>query len=429
MKVLITKILNNPRIKNSIWMILEKVISIFGLIFVTSFVAKYIGPESFGKLSFATTLFALVQSIAIWGTDVICSKRIAQRHDSGVKLLSAITVLRAILFIFGCIPIVFIMYGHDNLSVIFAIAVGLATFIAVQDIYTIYNDAMLKAIYNVFANITGLVISLIVRFIIAFYKLDPVYLAIPIVLVALIPFLIKRKIFNKNVIVENTNIKINKWRYTKYIFFSGLTIVISAISIAIYTNMTQVMLGTLSTKSDLGVYAVAFTLGSSWSFVNIAVLTSFTPKLYQSDSTYSASETTALVSRVMIFLGFIYLIIFLIFGNYLIQFLYGDKYILAYKITPILIIATLLSNLGQVYARYMFLYNGFKYLMYKTIVIVVFGLILGWYLVSFWGIWGASYNVLIIEFISLTILNYFFNSADILKAQKHIFGAKRVKKD
>ena len=52
---------------NSIWIILEKLIALFGLIFVTSFVAKYIGPESFGKLSFATTIFAVVQTLAIWG--------------------------------------------------------------------------------------------------------------------------------------------------------------------------------------------------------------------------------------------------------------------------------------------------------------------------------------------------------------------------
>jgi O-antigen/teichoic acid export membrane protein len=47
-------------------MISEKIISIFGLIFVTSFVAKYIGPENFGKLTFAGSLFAIVQTISLW---------------------------------------------------------------------------------------------------------------------------------------------------------------------------------------------------------------------------------------------------------------------------------------------------------------------------------------------------------------------------
>lgn len=42
--------LRNKVLSNSIWMILEKVISIFGLIFVTSYVAKYIGPANYGNI-------------------------------------------------------------------------------------------------------------------------------------------------------------------------------------------------------------------------------------------------------------------------------------------------------------------------------------------------------------------------------------------
>ena len=34
------------KLKNSLWMIAEKIIAVFGLIFVTSFVAKYVGPTT-----------------------------------------------------------------------------------------------------------------------------------------------------------------------------------------------------------------------------------------------------------------------------------------------------------------------------------------------------------------------------------------------
>jgi O-antigen/teichoic acid export membrane protein len=59
-------LLKSRLFSNSLWMISEKIISIFGLIFVTSFVAKYIGPENFGKLTFAGSLFAIVQTISLW---------------------------------------------------------------------------------------------------------------------------------------------------------------------------------------------------------------------------------------------------------------------------------------------------------------------------------------------------------------------------
>nr|EKV4725852.1 polysaccharide biosynthesis protein [Klebsiella pneumoniae] len=52
-------------------MMAEKVISILGLIFITSYVAKYVGPHVFGQIAFATSLFQITQVISQLGSDVI----------------------------------------------------------------------------------------------------------------------------------------------------------------------------------------------------------------------------------------------------------------------------------------------------------------------------------------------------------------------
>ncbi len=412
---------------NSIWIILEKLIALLGLIFVTSFVAKYIGPESFGKLSFATTIFAVVQTLAIWGTDVICSKRIAQNHDSGLRLLKSISLLRAIVFFVTSIPLLIYMWIEtDYLSFIFALAVGVSAYISVQDIYILYNDVTLKAIYNVFANIIGLIVSLILRFIIAYFELDVIYLVFPIILIALIPFFIRRYIFNKNNknILSFNKIK-SRIKYSKYVLRSGSSLVLSALAITVYVNVSQFLLGVMISKKSLGIFTVGVTLGSAWSFVNNAFLTSFTPKLYQSKNNVEASLVAANISRIMTIFFIIYLVAFYFIGEYLIQKLYGNEYIEAFNIALILVVSTFLSNLGQVYARYMFLYNGFNYLMYKTFILVVFGVFIAYVLIDRYQMYGAAIAVLIVELFSLTLFNYLFKKFEILKAQLVVFGLKR----
>lgn len=412
---------------NSIWIILEKLIALFGLIFVTSFVAKYIGPESFGKLSFATTIFAVVQTLAIWGTDVICSKRIAQNHDSGLRLLKSISLLRAIVFFVTSIPLLIYMWIEtDYLSFIFALAVGVSAYISVQDIYILYNDVTLKAIYNVFANIIGLIVSLILRFIIAYFELDVIYLVFPIILIALIPFFIRRYIFNKNnkTILSFNKIK-SRIKYSKYVLRSGSSLVLSALAITVYVNVSQFLLGVMISKKSLGIFTVGVTLGSAWSFVNNAFLTSFTPKLYQSKNNVEASLVAANISRIMTIFFISYLVAFYFIGEYLIQKLYGNEYIEAFNIALILVVSTFLSNLGQVYARYMFLYNGFNYLMYKTFILVVFGVFIAYVLIDRYQMYGAAIAVLIVELFSLTLFNYLFKKFEILKAQLVVFGLKR----
>ncbi|MCX2199587.1 hypothetical protein LDO48_04040 [Pantoea agglomerans] len=63
---------------NAAWMMSEKIISVFGVIFVTSYVAKSFGPTVFGQMAFSTSLFAMVQTVAIFGTETILFKRVSK---------------------------------------------------------------------------------------------------------------------------------------------------------------------------------------------------------------------------------------------------------------------------------------------------------------------------------------------------------------
>ncbi|QKN06167.1 oligosaccharide flippase family protein [Escherichia coli] len=64
---------------NSIWMILEKIISVFGLLFVTSYVAKYIGPSNFGILTYVASIFIIAQALSTFGSEHVLFKRIAKK--------------------------------------------------------------------------------------------------------------------------------------------------------------------------------------------------------------------------------------------------------------------------------------------------------------------------------------------------------------
>ena len=93
MKKIFTK-LSNPMFSNSLWMMSEKLIAIFGLIFVTSFVAKYIGPENFGKLTFVGSIFAIVQTLSLMGTENVIFQKTAKSRKFGENIIYASRRLR-----------------------------------------------------------------------------------------------------------------------------------------------------------------------------------------------------------------------------------------------------------------------------------------------------------------------------------------------
>ncbi|HDY6759415.1 TPA: oligosaccharide flippase family protein, partial [Klebsiella pneumoniae] len=99
-------------------MMAEKVISILGLIFITSYVAKYVGPHVFGQIAFATSLFQITQVISQLGSDVIIFKRISKNVTSGIRLIYATTVLRFLIYLLSSIPVLLFTYykgGEDSL--------------------------------------------------------------------------------------------------------------------------------------------------------------------------------------------------------------------------------------------------------------------------------------------------------------------------
>ena len=403
-------------VSNSLWMMLEKVISIFGLIFVTSYVAKYIGPTNFGKIALATTLFTFVQTLTWFGNQEILFKRVSKNHQSGLNYLSNTQKIRFYLFLFMSLPILFGLYIFtDLLTLIFGIATAFATYFITQDIYAVYNNAVLHSYINAIVNMVGLSIALAVRYVIVLFELEYAYLSIPIVLVTLIPYLLKRYWFNRSL---KTPI-LNQQKYRKYYFLAGGSLVISTLAISFYTQITSLMLAKLTSLKDLGVYAVAVTLGTAWSFINFAVITSVLSKIYREKSHYESYVMIAKLNVVILAVSLSVVAVLGLLGPWIIETLYGAAYQDAYKLLIILALSTMLSGLGTIAARLMVKEESYAYISKKMLFVALSALPISYAMIYVYGLIGAAYSVFIIELLSLTVFNYFYKDGLIFKI--HLF--------
>ena len=399
-------------LSNSLWMMLEKVISIFGLIFVTSYVAKYIGPTNFGKIALATTLFTFVQTLTWFGNQEILFKRVSKNHQSGLNYLSNTQKIRFYLFFLMSLPILFGLYIFtDLLTLIFGVATAFATYFITQDIYAVYNNAVLHSYINAIVNMVGLSIALAVRYVIVLFELEYAYLAIPIVLVTLIPYLLKRYWFNRSL---KTPI-LNQQKYRKYYFLAGGSLVISSLAVSFYTQITSLMLAKLTSLKDLGIYAVAVTLGTAWSFINFAVITSVLSKIYREKDHYASYVMVAKLNLVILAVSLFVVAVLVLFGQWIIEILYGAAYQDAYKLLIILALSTMLSGLGTIAARLMVKEESYAYISKKMLFVALSALPISYGMIYVYGLIGAAYSVFIIELLSLTVFNYFYKGGLIFK--------------
>lgn len=409
-------LLNKKIISNSFWMMFEKLIGIFGLIFVTSYVAKYIGPDNFGKIALATTVFGFVQTFTWFGNQEILFKRVSRNSSLGLQYLYNTQKVRKLLFNIMSIPIIVFFYFYsDQLTFIFSVATSISVYFITQDIYIIYNNAILASYINAIVNMIGLCIALFIRYIIAYYEWDVQLLAVPIILVSLIPYLLKKYYFNRRDIAKN--VKNNG--YIKYYFFAGSALVISTLSISLYTQVNSLLLAAFSSTYDLGIYVAAVPLGMSWSFVNSAIITSVLSKIYQEKESYKSYVMIAQLNLIIIIVSSLAIIALTITGEWLIIRLYGYDYIASYELLVILAFATMFSGLGTIAARLIVKEERYSYISRKMLSVAFLSIPISFIMIKTYGIKGAAYSVLLIEFSSATFFNYFYKKGLIFKI--HLF--------
>jgi len=417
-------ILSKKIISNSLWMMIEKCISIFGLIFVTSYVAKYIGPSNFGKIALAATLFGFVQTLTWFGNQEILFKRVSKNPNSGLKYLFGTQKLRKILFFICSLPILLGLYFYsDHLTLVFAIATALAVYFVTQDIYAIYNNAVLHSYINAIVNMIGLGVALLTRYLIVLFELDYAFLGIPIVLTAFIPFLLKKYIFNKSQQLK----PISQKHYRKYYFGAGSALVLSTLAVTLYTQITSLLLAVLTSTRELGIYTVAVTLGMSWAFINTSIITSVMSKIYREKDNYQSYGMITKLNAVIVTFSMAIVFLLAIIGQWILNTLYGNAYLAAYELMVILGLATLCSCLGIVSARFLVKEGAYSYISKKTICVAIMALPISYIMIYKFDLIGAAYGVLIVEFLSLTIFNYFYKNGILFKIHFFPFFKKSLK--
>ncbi|WP_313382599.1 oligosaccharide flippase family protein [Pantoea sp.] len=408
---------------NAIWIMLEKSINIIGLLYINSLMAKYIGPENFGKINITTSLFVFVQTLSWFGGQNIIFKRMSEKAASGIAMAIHTQNQRRFFFLLssGAVLIALSLFS-DPVVFAFGVANCIATYFIVMDFFSVYNNTQLKSKINTITNVIGLSVALLIRFLVSHFKMPVYYFTIPIVIIPLVPYIMRLIYFHYTTEVK-ARAKGGKI-YNLHLLYTGGALILSSLSADIYTQVSSLFLARILTYSDLGVYSVALTLGGAWSFIVLALITSFFSRIYSEKNPLVVERLLVNINRLVILLSLVMLGGFAVFGDDVIRLLYGESSSDAVAIIPVIIIGTMFSSLGTICYRYIIKESGYSYLAKKMFLCCLFTIPLSWLMIHAFGIKGAAYCFLIVELLSCTLLNYFFKDKTIFKMHLGIFKSR-----
>ncbi|WP_114193405.1 oligosaccharide flippase family protein [Edaphovirga cremea] len=208
-------------IKNSLWLMLEKVLFALAGIFISVYVARYLQPEKFGVITYLLAIVAITVPLIQLGADNVIFNRIARRESAGIRLMLMSAKLRGFLFIFTSIAI--LLWGGIYLPAEqkwMLVLVLASSWFSIQDVYRIYYDATLRSKKNTFINNAGMMLSMLLRVVLVKASMGMAWFIIPYIVSSAVPYFIRRRMFKRS---HPPTMKRKRWkkrqgRYNSYMF-------------------------------------------------------------------------------------------------------------------------------------------------------------------------------------------------------------------
>ena len=397
--------------KNTSWVFLERITRMIVGLFVGVWVARYLGPERFGLLSYAQSFVGLFSYIAILGLDVIVVRELVKNKNLNEEITSTVFWLRLmgafVVLLILAIAINFTSNDTYTNTLIFIIAS--ATIFQSFNVIDLYFQSKVMSKFVVYANIISLFLSSIVKITLILNQAPLVAFAWVILFdsfilaCGFIYFYIKKNLKFK---IKNLKLKI---KTATLLLKDSWPLMLSGMAISIYLRIDQVMIKEMINTEAVGQYAAAIRLSEIWYFIPMVMATSLFPAIInakkKNENLYYLRFQR--LYDFMVFMAIAIALSMTFLGTFIVELLYGTQYNQAGSVLLIHIWAGVFVFLGVASSKW-FLAENLKMLsLQRTFYGMITNIILNFILIPKYGIQGAAFATLISQAISTYIIDFF----------------------
>jgi O-antigen/teichoic acid export membrane protein len=385
-------------LKNTGWLMFGKILSMV----VNLMIANYLGAISFGDLSFADALTAIVAAIGTLGLDSFIIREIIQEPEKKDEILGTSLLLRIAVNVF-LVPLSVIIYvvfhhysgkaDHSLTWVVFFLA--FASFFKSFNVIDSYFQSQVASKYVVKVQNICVILSALVKVLLVYYGMPIIYFAIALTFDGLILAVGLVWMYHLR------GLKIRKWTFDRKRAFSLLKqsfpLILSAVMVSIYMKIDQVMLKTVG-SAEVGIYSAAAKISEAWYFIPIAIVTSVFPAIIHARKTDFPRYTKRLgnLYDLLIYISLPVALFISFFGSDIINFLYRNhQFDGAGPMLSIHIWSGVFVFLGSASSQYL-LAEGYTLISFqRTALGAVLNVLLNLWLIPLYGGIGASIATLI----------------------------------
>ena len=394
---------------NTFWLFAEKILKMVVGFFVGVWVARYLGPDRFGLLSYAQSFVGLFSAIATLGLDGIVVRELVKHPEKENELLGTAFILKLggafLVLIMLYITIHFVSNDYYTNVLIFIIA--FATIFQAFNVINMYFQAKVMSKYSVFASIFSFVVSSSVK----------IWLILNNASLEAFAWVVFIDSFILACGYIYGYIKINKIFFLKKIKFSFMLaksllkdswpLILSGIAISIYMKIDQVMIYEMLGSKEVGYYSVAVKFSEIWLFITVSITTSLFPAIISAKKTSIKKYYNRLLNlyRLLVFISIIISILIFLLAKFIVLYTYGREYSQSIVLLKLYVWSIIFVFLNNGSWQWYIAENLQNLAMIRLFIGAIMNIVLNFILIKLYGLNGAVYATLI----SYSIATYFGN--------------------
>jgi O-antigen/teichoic acid export membrane protein len=398
-------------LENTSWLFTEKFLKIGIELFVGIWIAKYLGPERFGILSYAQSFVGIFSAIATLGLNSIIVRELVKFPYKENEIISTAFTLK----FFGALITIFLInitinFVHNDKSTnTLIIIISSAVIFQSFNVIDMYFQAKVMSKYIVYANIFSLLLSTIIKILLIINNAPLISFAWIILfdsIILAIGYMYWFINIKKINIIEFFKLNLNT---AKNLLKDSWPLILSSIVVSIYMRIDQVMIKEMLNNQSVGNYAAAVKLSEAWYFIPIIICSSLFPAIINAKKTNTKLYYKRLqkLYDLMVCMAVIIAIPISFLSKLIIDLLYGNQYNLAGNVLTIHIWASIFVFLGIATGKWFITENLQIFTFYRTLGGVITNITLNFILIPKYGIIGAAIATLISQIMASYLFNIF----------------------
>lgn len=393
--------------RNTSWMMLEQLLRMVAGLFIGVWVARYLGPESFGLLSYVLAFFAIFMGITKLGLDGVVVRELVNKPDECKIYIGTafwLKVASAVLMI-ALIFIITPLASSDNQTNKYLMIVGLGLFFQSFEVIEFYfqSKVMLKMVS--ISKIFQLLLSSIVKI---FLVLNEASLDYFIMLVTFDMFSLALSTYMiYKVKGEPFFYNTFDFQLAKELLMSSWPLILSAFSISLAMRIDQIMISEFIGNYYVGIYSAGVRIAEVFGVLAIVTSTSLYPMIINRVSNNQMNDIKRLI-RIGFYILIISSVIIILFSKLIILMLFGDEYTEASLVLSILVFSIPFTYINLITSKVLISENKTKDVMYRQYILLGMNVFLNLFLIPKYGVVGAALATLLSDVIVSVFVDLIF---------------------